>query len=98
MNAVASGTGASNAVRDSANAMNLTRADALKSGSACDSDASASEVDGDVPCAGAGARPARDIVRSHVANGAVNGVSVRKISQTETTFPNHTPPAPRARM
>ncbi len=68
--------------------MNLTRADALKSGSAWDSEASAKDVAADVPFAGAGAPSVKNVVRSHVGNGAVNGVSVRKTSHAEITLPN----------
>lgn len=84
---MADGAGPSEAVFDSDNAMNLTRPDVLTSGRACDSVASANEVAGDGPCTG-GACSVTKIARSHVGKGAVNGESVRMISQAAITFPN----------
>jgi hypothetical protein len=49
---------------------------------------SVTEAAREVPFTGAGACPVKKIVRSHVGNGAVNGVSVRKTSQAEISFPN----------
>ena len=78
----------SDAVHDSDDAANLTRPDGLASGTACESAASANEVAWDVPCAGAGARSAKKIVRSHVEKGAVHGESVRATSHEAITFLN----------
>jgi hypothetical protein len=84
----ADSAGSSAAVLDSDNATNLTRPAGLTSGRACEKVASATEVGCDAPCAGAGARSVKKIVRSQVGNGAVNGESVRTTSQAAITFPN----------
>jgi hypothetical protein len=49
---------------------------------------SANEVACDGSCTGGGVSSAKKIARSHVGNGAVNGDSVRKISQAAITLPN----------
>jgi hypothetical protein len=84
-NAAAPAARPSQAVHDSDSARNLT---GRTSGRAWESVASAGEVACDVPRTGAGRGSVKKIVRSHVGNGAVNGESVRKISQEAIAFPN----------
>jgi len=58
-----------------------------KSGRAGDKEPSAKARDSDVPWTGGGVCPAKKIVRSHVANGAVNGISAREMSQAAISLP-----------
>src|SRR5262245_49048783 len=69
--------------------MERMRPDALKrSGGEGDKEPSARAVVSEVPWTGAGRCLPRKIARSHVANGAVNGISARPMSQAEISFAN----------
>jgi hypothetical protein len=86
-NRAADSTGLSAAVLAGESAVNLARPAGLESRRAGEREASAKEVAGKVPCTGSGARAPKNVVRSQVENGAVNGESVSTMSQPAIIFP-----------